>query len=379
MDSLPQESEESRAPASRGANALCSDPGDVLESVCNVTVVTLADVVYGACCIDDCRARALGCDYLVHYGHSCLIPVSQSSLPVIYVFVSIRFDVEGLIKAITGYEFQSTRGEEDDPEKNEIRIALMGTIQFVKGISEAASHLNSLQKIDVGAAHRERRKFKRYSIQVPQTLPLSPGEVLGCTSPHIDSNSKNDTGPSVDAIVFVSDGTFHLEAAMLHNLHVRQFLRYDPYTKVLSPSNYPARKIVQSRREMIEKARESRRWGIIHGVLGRQGNSGIVDRLECLFRKSGVNYLKLPAPEITPRIFDAFPQIQSWVQVACPRLAIDWGKEYTSKPLLTPYEAFKALDGVSNNGESKENREEIYPMDYYASASGKPWTNIPAT
>ena len=34
--------------------------------------VILADVTYGACCVDDYSARALGCDMLIHYGHSCL-------------------------------------------------------------------------------------------------------------------------------------------------------------------------------------------------------------------------------------------------------------------------------------------------------------------
>jgi diphthamide biosynthesis enzyme Dph1/Dph2-like protein len=29
-------------------------------------------VTYGACCIDDYSARALGCDLIIHYGHSCL-------------------------------------------------------------------------------------------------------------------------------------------------------------------------------------------------------------------------------------------------------------------------------------------------------------------
>ena len=34
--------------------------------------VIMGDVTYGACCIDDYTARALGCDMMVHYGHSCL-------------------------------------------------------------------------------------------------------------------------------------------------------------------------------------------------------------------------------------------------------------------------------------------------------------------
>lgn len=32
----------------------------------------MGDVTYGACCVDDYTAVALGCDMLVHYGHSCL-------------------------------------------------------------------------------------------------------------------------------------------------------------------------------------------------------------------------------------------------------------------------------------------------------------------
>ena len=32
----------------------------------------MGDVTYGACCVDDYTARAVGCDMMIHYGHSCL-------------------------------------------------------------------------------------------------------------------------------------------------------------------------------------------------------------------------------------------------------------------------------------------------------------------
>ena len=38
--------------------------------------VIMRDVTYGACCVDDFTARALGCDLMVHYGHSCLSKLS---------------------------------------------------------------------------------------------------------------------------------------------------------------------------------------------------------------------------------------------------------------------------------------------------------------
>lgn len=55
-------------------------PGLVLTFIrCKSRAVILADVTYGACCVDDYTARALGCDMLVHYGHSCLSKFSPYS------------------------------------------------------------------------------------------------------------------------------------------------------------------------------------------------------------------------------------------------------------------------------------------------------------
>lgn len=45
---------------------------DIVERFAGVECVIMGDVTYGACCIDDYTARALGCDMMVHYGHSCL-------------------------------------------------------------------------------------------------------------------------------------------------------------------------------------------------------------------------------------------------------------------------------------------------------------------
>ncbi len=54
-----------------------------------------------------------------------------------------------------------------------------------------------------------------------------------------------------------------------------------------------------------------------------------------------------------------------WIQIACPRLSIDWGMEF-DKIILTPYEAMVALQEVE--------WQEEYPMDYYSNEK-KPWSN----
>lgn len=61
----------------------------------------MGDVTYGACCVDDFSAAALGADFLVHYGHSCLVPVDVTSdLPCIYVFVDIQIDTDHLVQTV---------------------------------------------------------------------------------------------------------------------------------------------------------------------------------------------------------------------------------------------------------------------------------------
>ena len=41
-----------------------------------------------------------GADFLVHYGHSCLIPVDVTGVPSMYVFVDIKMDMEHLLGCV---------------------------------------------------------------------------------------------------------------------------------------------------------------------------------------------------------------------------------------------------------------------------------------
>ena len=41
---------------------------DILERFTGVETLVMGDVTYGACCVDDFSARALGADLMVHYG-----------------------------------------------------------------------------------------------------------------------------------------------------------------------------------------------------------------------------------------------------------------------------------------------------------------------
>jgi len=62
----------------------------------------MGDVTYGACCVDDYTARALGADFMIHYGHSCLVPVDQTcGIKMLYVFVDIKFDLHHFVETVS--------------------------------------------------------------------------------------------------------------------------------------------------------------------------------------------------------------------------------------------------------------------------------------
>lgn len=300
---------------------------DILTEFCpGVETLIMGDVTYGACCIDDYTARALGCDLLVHYAHSCLIPVDVTTIKTLYIFVDISIDTSHLIATLER-NFQ--------PGKT---IATVGTIQF-------NATLHGLKPV------LERAGFK---VLIPQIMPLSKGEILGCTSPQLSDKE-------VDLLLYLGDGRFHLESAMIHNPSIPAY-RYDPYSRTLSRETYEHEEMHTLRRDAITTARSAQKWGIILGSLGRQGNPHTMALIEKHLQDRGIPFINLLLSEIFPGKLASMSDVECWVQVACPRLSIDWGYAFP-RPLLTPYEALVALGGregwdQANNG--------VYPMDFYA-------------
>ncbi|GMI22186.1 hypothetical protein TeGR_g5517, partial [Tetraparma gracilis] len=160
------------------------------------SVVLLGDVTYGACCVDDLGARALGCDFLVHYGHSCLVPMTCTVLPTLYVFVEIAVDVRHAAACLA--ETMRGRGLE------RCHVNLMGTVQFSKAITDAQALL--LDPTNTPGVS--------FSCAIPQAKPLSAGEVLGCTAPKNLFDEEMERGGENQCMLFIADGRFHLEAAM---------------------------------------------------------------------------------------------------------------------------------------------------------------------
>nr|CAG4641300.1 EOG090X0GO2 [Eulimnadia texana] len=300
---------------------------DIIETFCGAETVIMGDVTYGACCVDDFSARALGADFMVHYGHSCLIPVDQTpGIKMLYVFVDIKFDLTHFEETIR-LNFSKTQ-----------KIALVSTIQFVASLQATVVKL----------------KNEGYQISVPKISPLSPGEILGCTSPCLDT----------DVVIYLGDGRFHLESVMIANPQASAF-QYDPYSKLFTLESYDHELMKKNRKSAVQSAQNAGKFGLVLGTLGRQGSPKVLEEIQQKITARGKEFVTVLLSEIFPAKLNLMPSVEAWIQVACPRLSIDWGLAF-HRPLLTPYEANVALREV----EWREN----YPMDFYAYESLGPWT-----
>ncbi|CAG2115474.1 unnamed protein product, partial [Medioppia subpectinata] len=261
-------------------------------------------------------------------------------------------DVDHLYELITKY-FTGT-------------VAIIGTIQFNTAVHQLSRKINktgtvsatnqgvsgSLTQATNGTNLSGKDVFhfgSSLSAAVPQIKPLSAGEVLGCTSPIIKY---------AQTVIYIGDGRFHLESAMIRNPTL-EFHKYCPFSRKLSKEFYDFDKMKTIREAEIKKAMKGKSFGIILGTLGRQGNKQIFKNL---VEYLGKNYrvYKIVVEEINEHILDSFDFVDSFVQVGCPRLSIDWGHNY-KKPLLSPFEVYY------QGGE--------YNMDYYSNEGYGPWKN----
>lgn len=420
--------------------------------------IILGDVTYGACCIDDITASMLGAQLLVHYGHSCLVPVGKTVVPCLYVFVGLTIDAPHLVSTI----------EHNLPAPTPIVLA--GTIQFSSAVQQASRLLREHQR----------------RVTVPQAKPLSAGEVLGCTAPSLEPARLRNTGHGSDGrqpgapqsnrakelreaslgplacangksaavdrggphtlgegagagggvggearpgagagsraeagsgaatgsetgaeengevLVFVADGRFHLEAMMIANPDLVTY-RYDPFTRNLLREEYDHRGMRRARRSAVQKAERAQQWGVVLGTLGRQGNTATLDYVCQLLRSHGRHATVFLVSELSPAKVAHFEGvIEAWVQIACPRLSIDWGEAFCA-PLLTPYEVTVALGKApkwwreaetslqadeawtkipahkAHSSEAEGERKDFvmdgfYPMDYYAKQGLGSWS-----
>ncbi|KAF8164994.1 putative diphthamide synthesis protein-domain-containing protein [Crassisporium funariophilum] len=285
---------------------------DIIERFTNALTVIMGDVTYGACCIDDYTAVALGCDMLVHYGHSCLVPMDQTTIKTLYVFVEIGIDSNHLTQTIrmnfpddretfhtnlldseeanaqlpigsqigvgrnlriegplmSDVPVDLTSGAVASISHSPTRLALVSTIQFVAALQRLKEDLSEAYVTNRTPASSSGLIDEGYSQKIGQssTENMTPHIWTGkyeTTIPRSKPLSPGEilgcTAPrldDVDALIYLGDGRFHLESIMIANPRVPAF-RYDPYSKKLTRERYDHQEMQTVRDQSVQTARRS--------------------------------------------------------------------------------------------------------------------------
>lgn len=267
-----------------------------------VSVLISCDPTYGACDLKDKEAKALGCDVLVHIGHSDfgVRPV----LPVIYEPYEIDFDAVPLLKKhIKNLEQYK-------------KISLLTTIQFEKCLEPAKEFLEKNGK-DVLFSKQVRNK--------------KVGLLLGC-----DWSAALPLRDRVDCFLYIGSGIFHpLGLARMTDTPV---LWLDFETGALEDMTKEKQRLEKIKAFHIGQAQDAINFGILVSVKEGQFFLKRAEQLKNELEKKGKKVWILISDEISPSKL-AGMKLDVLVNCACPRIDEDFS--LFKKPILNPEDVYK--------------------------------------
>ncbi|WP_456367420.1 diphthamide biosynthesis enzyme Dph2 [Thermococcus sp.] len=299
--------------------------GNFLEDN-GIEVILHGEVNYGACDPADREAKSLGCDALIHLGHSYM----KLHLEVPTIFVPAFADVE-VVPAL----------EKNLKEIKKLgkKIALVTTAQHIHQLEKAREFLeNNGFEVLIG------RGDSRVSW---------PGQVLGCNFSAARVNA--------EGVLFIGAGYFHpLGVAVATR---KPTLAINPYSGDAIWMNDEAERLIRKRWAQIAKAMDARSFGVVTSTKKGQLRLAEAKRIVRLLREHGKEAKLLLMNHISYPQLEGF-SFDAYVVVACPRVPID-DYENWRKPVLTPREV-EMLLGLREEYEFDEilgvERSEDEPM-----------------
>lgn len=292
-----------------------------LEEQTGAEVLLHADSTFGACDLQYGQLEAtLRPDVIVHVGHSpypaelAHDALEPSRVRVVYVPARSKLPVprravEDAVNMLRSYGVE--------------RVGVATTAQHVHRVRELIEMLEA----------------QGLSVEKPRGLTpfLSEGQVLGC-------DYRLPRASRVHGFVYLGGGIFHPLGLYLATL--KPVVRVDPYTGRADDLTGEGEKLYRQRLYHVARAMEAKRWGIVVGLKTGQYRPWLVKRLAKAVESRGGEYVLIASEVTTLQQLVAIdnPWIQAFVVTSCPRLPTDdlWSYE---KPVLTPGEAFMALEG----------------------------------
>jgi len=273
------------------------------------------ETCWGGCSIAVEEAKTVNADLIVHFGHS---EFAKANFPVLYIEMKDELNLTPLLK--------KSLKELKDFKK----IGLSFSIQHIQD-------LNSIIKF-------YRDNNKQVILSKKNGRVAYEGQVIGCQYSGLKEIEKE-----VECFVIIGNNFHSMGAALSVDKPV--FL-IDVYNNEIKSMKWIKDKILKQRIVSVEKFKDARKIGIILEQKQEQ-RFGSPKVLVEKFKRAGKEVILITMNELTPDKLINFYNVDGFVELACPRIAIDDFARY-KKPIITFKEALVALGEKSWNDVIKE-------------------------
>ena len=286
-----------------GIKQNASEIAELIESL-GIEVIFSGETCWGGCSIAIQEAQALDADLLVHFGHAKFIDVD---FPVLYIEVKDILDLKPILNKSL------------DSIKDYTTIGLSYSIQHKHDIENIKKFYENQGKKVIFSKQRRTNAYE--------------GHITGC-----DYQGLREIQDQVEAFVIIGN-QFHSMGAVI--AVEKPVVLIDVYNDNVRDMKGIRNKILKQRAISIEKLREAKNVGIIIEIKPGQKFGSPKKLLEKL-KAAEKNAVVITMNEITPDKIMNFYHIDVFIELACPRIAIDDFAKY-SKPILTMREALVGL------------------------------------
>jgi len=267
-------------------------------------VIISSEACYGACDIKVDEARRMGCQRIVHYGHTRFL---DAGFPVKYVEHRENVDAVPILEknhaALQGFK----------------RIGLVSSLQFLDALQPTKDFL-------------DKNGYKAMIGEVKSGKKLYPGQILGC-----DVSAAKRIEKDVDAFLFLGCGRFHPLGLSLKGGKPIFSLDFERGT-IAKIDDTLFRK---QRTVAIALAKDAKTFGILVSTKLGQTNIDLSMSIKQKLESKGRNAFIISLDEIRPEKLMGI-KADAWVNTACPRIAIENRGEFKG-PILNPDELEEAL------------------------------------
>ncbi len=273
------------------------DTADHIAEKFGIEVYIIGDTCWGSCDLNTHAADMLGADILFNIGHTIAMESFGDKVMMINAYDDISFDT---VARKCAKEF----------------VGKFNTISILTD----SQHLHQVENV--------KKIFEQYDYKVligKGKGQLQDAQVFGC-----EFYPAYNIQKLVDAYIFLGQSMFH-SASVAMSTEKPTFM-LDPYFEEYTQVNEFAQGLQKRAILSIYKALDAERIGIIIGL--KEGQFAHVKALELKkeFEKLGKRVQLIALTEIKDDRMQIFKSIDAFVQVACPRIAID---NHFKKPMLS--------------------------------------------